>query len=82
MSECKKRITIFKESEAKRYDENICRLSKRAIEFLLKAEKSLAHLRKLKGANDYEEKCNCLLIQTTAIWKSRWLRSSGSAVAS
>ena len=39
MQQCKLRITVFKESEAKKYDENINSLSKDAVNFLLKAEK-------------------------------------------
>lgn len=31
------RVTVFKESEAKKYDENITSLSKKAVDHILKA---------------------------------------------
>ena len=35
------RITVFRESEAKMYDENITKLSKRAVDHILNAERGL-----------------------------------------
>ena len=51
------RMTVFKEAEAKKYDENICVLSKKAVEHILKAEKCLNEIRQLKSSNESEEKC-------------------------
>ncbi len=51
-AQCKLRITVFKESEAKKHDENICSLSKKAIEHLLKAEKSLCAIRRLTSFSE------------------------------
>lgn len=49
--ECKMRVTVFKESEAKKYDENISALSKKAVDHILKAERCLNLIRKMKGSN-------------------------------
>lgn len=52
VQQCKLRITVFKESEAKKYDENINQLSKEAVSHLLTAEKYLSEIRKLKGSTE------------------------------
>ena len=52
VQQCKLRISVFKESEAKKFDENINSLSREAVSHLLKSEKYLTEIRHLKGTTD------------------------------
>ncbi len=63
-AEIKLRMASFKESEIKVYDENINKYSGKAVEViysnsqhLLKREKILSEIKKLKGQNDTEYRC-------------------------
>lgn len=55
-AEIKLRMSSFKDSEIKTYDDNISKYSHRAIDHLLKSEKILKSIEKLRSHNDVEER--------------------------
>lgn len=53
-ADIKLRMASFKETDIKTYDDNISKYSAKAIEHLVKAEKILSGMKRMKGSNETE----------------------------